>query len=79
MIHVSLPEFILLAMGAALILLAVTWFFAVILQRRHEYRARQDLIHCRICGLIYENPEKLEVMHCTGCGSQNEATKPSPI
>ena len=79
MIHVSLNTLILLGMAAGVGLLVIIWVIAVILERRHEYRARQDLIHCRICGNIFENTEKLEVMHCPSCGSQNEATRPSPI
>ena len=79
MIHVTLTDLILLGMAAGIGLLTLFWMVAVYKERRHEYRARNDLIHCRICGTIFENTEKLKVMHYPSCGSQNEAVKPSPI
>jgi DNA-directed RNA polymerase subunit RPC12/RpoP len=79
MIQVSLTNLILLGMTAAVSMLTLFWMVAVIKQRRHEKMARQDLIHCRICGSIFENSAKLKVMHCPSCGSQNEAVRPSPI
>ena len=79
MIQVSLTNLILLGMVAAVGLLTLFWMIAVIRERRHELRARNDLIHCRICGSIFENAARLKVMHCPSCGSQNEAVRPSPI
>ena len=79
MIQVTLTNLILLGMAVAVGLLTLFWLIAVIKERRHEQRARQDLIHCRICGSIFEYTAKLKVMHCPSCGSQNEAVKPSPI
>jgi predicted RNA-binding Zn-ribbon protein involved in translation (DUF1610 family) len=79
MIQVSLTELILLGMAVCIGLLTLFWLMAVVWERRNERRVRSDLIHCRICGTIFENAERLKVMHCPLCGSQNEAVRPSPI
>lgn len=79
MISVSLTTLIVLGMVAGVGLLAVIWVIAVIRERRNDRRARKDLIQCRICGTIFENPERNDIAACPGCGSLNEATRPSPI
>jgi len=79
MIHVSLTTLLLLGMVVGIALLGVIWLMAVFSERRHEGRIREDLVHCRICGHIYENAKRKHVTACPRCGSQNEATRPKPI
>lgn len=79
MIQVTLSSLLLLGMAVGVALLGVFWVVAVWLERRAESRARQDLVSCRICGHVYENPERRDVTACPRCGSLNEPTKPKPI
>ena len=79
MIAVSLTQLILLGMFCSVGLLAVTWLVSVVYQRRNDIRARRDLVHCRICGRVFQNAEKKEIAACPNCGSLNEATRPKPI
>lgn len=79
MIPVSLTTLLLAGMCVGVALLGVFWIAAVWKERRTENRARADLVHCRICGFIYENGENKTVSACPQCGSLNEPTKPKPI
>jgi len=79
MIHVSLTTLLLLGMALGIGLLGFIWLVAVWGERRKEGRAREDLVHCRICGHIYENGQRKSVTACPKCGSQNEAIRPKPI
>lgn len=79
MIEVSLTTLIYLGLIVGVGLLAIIWAASVIQQRRHEFRIRQDLVHCRICGLIFQNTTRQEMAACPSCGSLNEATRPKPI
>jgi DNA-directed RNA polymerase subunit RPC12/RpoP len=79
MIQVSLTSLLLLGMACGVALLGVFWVVAVWRERRYESRVREDLVHCRICGHIYENGKRLKVTACPRCGSLNEAVKPKPI
>lgn len=79
MIPVSLTTLIMLSMVIGVGLLSLSWVVAIIIERRNNRRARRDLIQCRICGAIFENPERKDIAACPGCGSFNEATQPSPI
>lgn len=79
MIPVTLTTLLLTGMCVGVALLGVFWIIAVLGERRVENRARADLVHCRICGHIYENGENKTVSACPQCGSLNEPTKPKPI
>lgn len=79
MIQVSLTTLLLIGMSVGVGLLGVFWVIAVLVERRTESKARADLVHCRICGHIYENGENKTVSACSQCGSLNEPTKPKPI
>lgn len=79
MIQVSLTTLLFIGMSVGVALLGVFWVIAVLMERSRENRARADLVHCRICGHIYENGENKTVSACPQCGSLNEPTKPKPI
>ena len=79
MIEVSLTTLIYLGFTVGIGLLAIIWFISVVLQRRREFRTRQDLVHCRICGFIFTNTTHQDLAACPSCGSLNEATRPKPI
>ena len=79
MIHVSLTSLLLIGMTLGVAFLGLIWFIAVCVERRKEGRVREDLVHCRICGYIYENANRKTVTACPKCGSQNEAIRPRPI
>ena len=79
MIPVSLSTLLLLGMAAGVALLGGLWLAAVWRERRHERRIKTDLVHCRICGNIYENTERKTVTACPSCGSLNEAVEPRPL
>lgn len=79
MIPVSLSTLVMLGMVAGIALLGVLWLIAVWRERRHERRARAELVQCRVCGNIYENSERKNITACAACGSLNEASRPRPI
>jgi len=79
MIEVSLTTLIYLGLSVGIGMLAIIWLISVIRQRRHEFRTRQDLVHCRICGLIFPHTTQQDLAACPSCGSLNEATRPKPI
>ena len=79
MIPVSLTTLLMLSMVVGVGLLSLSWVVAIMIERRNDRKSRRDLIQCRICGTIYENPERKDIASCPGCGSFNEATQPSPI
>lgn len=79
MIPVPLSILVMLGMAVGIAILGTLWLIAVWHERREERRARADLVHCRICGKIYENTEEKKVTACPACGSLNESTKPRPI
>ncbi|MEY4484900.1 MAG: hypothetical protein RL693_2352, partial [Verrucomicrobiota bacterium] len=61
MIQVSLTTLLLIGMSVGVALLGVVWAIAVWRERYSESKARADLVHCRICGFIYENGENKTV------------------
>ncbi len=79
MIQVSLFTLLFIGMSVGVAMLGVFWAIAVWAERRTEMSARADLVHCRICGHIYENGANKVVSACSQCGSLNEPTKPKPI
>lgn len=68
----------MLGMALGVAVLGLLWLIAVWRERRGERRMRADLVHCRICGNIYENKEQ-KISACPSCGSLNESSKPRPI
>ena len=78
MIPVSLSTLVMLGMAVGVALLGVLWLIAVWRERRGERRERADLVHCRICGNIYEKTDK-KITACPSCGSLNESSRPRPI
>jgi hypothetical protein len=78
MIPVSLSTLVLLGMGFGIALLGVLWLIAIWREKRDERRASANLVHCRICGNIYEN-SKQKISACPSCGSLNESSQPRPI
>lgn len=81
MIQVSLTTLLMIGMSSGLCLLAFFWLWGLFETRSNDggRRAREDLVHCRICGHIYENADKKRITACLQCGSLNEPTKPKPI
>lgn len=79
MIPVPLSVLVMLGMAFGIALLGVLWLIAVWRERREEKRARADLVHCRICGNVYENAESRKITACPSCGSLNESSLPRSI
>jgi rRNA maturation endonuclease Nob1 len=74
MIPVSLTTLLIIGLAVGVLLLGLLWLLAVTSQRRHEKKVQQFLVQCRICGNIYDNPDKKTMSACPSCGSLNEAT-----
>lgn len=79
MIPVSLATLLIIGLALGVLFLGLLWLLAVVSQRRHEKREQQHLVQCRICGHIYDNPEKKNMSACPSCGSLNEATRTRAI
>lgn len=79
MIPVSLATLLIIGLAVGVLLLGLLWLLAVTSQRRHEKKVHEFLIQCRICGNIYDNPDRKTVSACPSCGSHNEATRARPI
>ena len=79
MIPVSLATLLIIGLVVGVLLLGLLWFLAVLSQRRGEKKVHQYLVQCRICGSIYDNPDKKTVSVCPSCGSLNESGRSRPI
>ncbi len=79
MIPVSLATLLIIGLAVGVLLLGLLWLLAVMTQRRHEKKVHQHFVQCRICGNIYDNPDRKTMSACPSCGSLNEAARARPI
>lgn len=75
MIKVSLSDLILISMALGVSLVCVLWVLAVMGERRRERRNRGNVVRCRICGSVYQNPGAAAISTCPACLTPNEKNR----
>lgn len=75
MIHTSLTSLIVLNLLAALAVIGISWLVKVIRQWLRERRATRHQVICAVCGTVFTDASRKEVLHCPACGRLNERLK----
>lgn len=74
-IHTSLTSLIILNLLAALAVIGLSWAVKVIRQRQRERRSTRHQVICAVCGTVFTDATRKEVLTCPACGRLNERLK----
>jgi rubredoxin len=72
MIDLTIEDFILWVISVPMVMIG---FYTVVgaLRRRATLRvARRNIVHCRVCGFIYQDSSREQDPVCPECGRANE-------
>jgi hypothetical protein len=79
MIPVTLDDLIFIYLALMLSLVCGAWLFSAWRQSRREREAFRHVIHCKMCGFDFQDPELGSLSRCPRCAALNERARHSRL
>jgi len=67
MIDVRMEELLVVAVGGAMVMIAVLRWISWLRDKRHSSRAKRNTLYCPVCVCYFEDRSSEKLPECPGC------------